>query len=375
MKQSLFLLSIFYGALCVQSNAQLDLSDLDFYVGSGTDTTMMVIDFKDASFDSSYAWGYIYSGSKTGEDMIYDINLADINLDVNIDTASFGNYVQDITYGIHEGIGGQPDYWSSWDGSSMDSLVSNLGIATPLIPGGVFGFSYTDFNPAIEPGTPIRAYDPMALTFNMVDTWVGSGMDSTIFIIDFNDSTDTTSFVWGYLFDDSVSYITVLNDLEAFDASLSINYGGGSSVIDITYKGLFATASAVQDWHVWEAENFGNWRPRYADPIYLHPGDMGALVHTKFLKVTRPSLPNNLNQQISTREYIASSFSMYPNPTAGIINIEGDFKEFAIYSLSGALLKSSKEHVIDISQWQKGVYIIIIEDNSGNYITQRIIKE
>lgn len=367
-----YLYSLILCSIGLSASAQLDLAALDFYVGTGSDTTALVIDFKDGSFDSSYTWGYLYSGSKTGEDLLHAVAAADQNLLVNVDTASFGNFLQDIQYIQHEGLGGLPDYWSTWDGLDMASLVSNNGIATSLVSGGVFGVSYTDFNPAIAPGNLLKAYNPADLDFGMIDTWVGNGTDSLIMIIDFSDSTDTTSFAWGYLFSDSVSYLTVLNDLDAADSQLSVTISG--AVLNITYRGLSGMIGAVSDWYVWEAENFGNWRLRYAEEIYLHPGDFGAVVFTRFLQPVRPILPVNINQSIGIGSYPSPTVNIYPNPVSDQLIIEGEFKIVQVYAINGNLVASGVDNTLDLSVLNSGWYVVKILLPNGMVAVKKVIR-
>jgi hypothetical protein len=364
-----FFMPLFLGMVLT---TQAQLPQPHFFVGSGSDTTLFVVDFKDGSFDSSYVWGYLYSGSQTGEDLLNAIADADVNLDVNIDTASFGNFLQDITYILHDGIGGAPDYWSTWEGSDLATLTSNSGIASPLISGGVFGVSYTDFNPAVAPGVGLPAYDPSALNASMINKWIGSGNDSLIMIIDFSDSSDTSSFAWGYLFNDSVSYLDVLSDLDQQDSALSISISG--AVTNINYKGLSGMIGALSDWYVWEAENFGNWRLRYVDEVYLHPGDLGAVVYTRFLNPVRPNLPSNLDQGIEIREIDIPKIEVFPNPTQAYLRIDGSALSYTLYSLNGHVLLEGDSPQISLNAIQSGTYILEIEVAHQEFQYVKVIK-
>lgn len=348
-------------------------SEVSYYLGSGTDTTYLVIDFKDGSFDSAYAWGYIYSGTKTGEDLLNAVAGVDINLEINIDTASFGNFLQDINYIEHEGYGGLPDFWSTWDGPDLASLTSNSGIASPLVAGGIFGVSYTDFNPAIAPGTPLPAYDPEALSFGMVNNWYGSGNDSLVMIIDFSDNTDTTSYAWGYLFSDSVSYLSVLNALDQADPALSVTSSG--AVLSISYKNLSGMVGALADWYVWEAENWGNWRLRYADEVYLHPGDFGAVVYTRFLEPVRPVLPVNIDRSIGLFNYGHSKVDVFPNPASGSLSIDGSFDSYRLYSSSGEQVFTGNTSRINLPPLPSGVYFLEIKQPDGHRVVRKILLQ
>ena len=67
---------------------------------------------------------------------------------------------------------------------------------------------------------------------------------------------------------------------------------------------------------------------------------------------------------------------IYPNPTDGIINIKmAEFKEATIYNLSGQRIMWSTDNRIDVSALSEGVYIIKLENRSGNSFSTRLIKE
>ena len=71
-----------------------------------------------------------------------------------------------------------------------------------------------------------------------------------------------------------------------------------------------------------------------------------------------------------------ASEMIYPNPTDGIINIKmAAFKEATIYNLSGKRIMKSTDNRIDVSSFSKGVYIIELENMSGDRFSTRLIRE
>ena len=69
-----------------------------------------------------------------------------------------------------------------------------------------------------------------------------------------------------------------------------------------------------------------------------------------------------------------SDITIYPNPTSGMIVIEGsDVAEVQVYDFLGQLLKATKENVIDMSAQEGGTYIIKVITPSG-VVTKQIIK-
>ena len=67
---------------------------------------------------------------------------------------------------------------------------------------------------------------------------------------------------------------------------------------------------------------------------------------------------------------------IYPNPSRGIIKIRtNQFKEATIYNLSGKRIMKAIDNRIDISALSEGVYIIRLENRSGDRFAMRLIKE
>lgn len=353
--------------------AQINYSEVAFWVGSGTDTTLMVIDFQDGSYDSSYVWGYAYNHPATGEQMLNAIAAADINLTINIDTLSFGNFLQDASYHRHQGLGGNPDFWGTWTSNTLelDSMTANMGIGDTLVPGGMFGFSYMDFNPSVAPGQPWAAYNPTAFTFADVQTWFGSGTDSAAVIIDFNNGTDTASFVWGFRFNDSIDALALVDSIAAHDANLSINAGGAFN--GITYKNLSDGPSALNDWYAWTATNWGNWDLHYSTSTSLKNGDMLALVHTKMLQLQRPHLPQGIAGPIGLEESMTAKFSFYPNPAQSTVYFEGAFDFVNLYNSAGQLIDQTSSKSLIVSDLSSGIYYLQFQAQGKSLPAQKLI--
>ena len=67
---------------------------------------------------------------------------------------------------------------------------------------------------------------------------------------------------------------------------------------------------------------------------------------------------------------------IYPNPTSDIVNIEGNYSQLkvVVYDILGKqVMNKSITNSIDISQLEKGVYILKLSDGV-KLTTKRIIK-
>jgi len=100
-------------------------------------------------------------------------------------------------------------------------------------------------------------------------------------------------------------------------------------------------------------------------------------VHVGGATPSRLILPiDNTNTSIST--YELQKVSVYPNPSSGIFNVQSaeKFLEVKLMDLSGKFLELKYDNLgsFDISEFQKGVYILLIKTEKG-IISKKIIKQ
>jgi len=70
-----------------------------------------------------------------------------------------------------------------------------------------------------------------------------------------------------------------------------------------------------------------------------------------------------------------SEFAVYPNPSTGIINIEGKFSSINVYSLDGRLLINTKESLINLNEYPKGMYLLKINSENNSSVIQKVILQ
>lgn len=81
---------------------------------------------------------------------------------------------------------------------------------------------------------------------------------------------------------------------------------------------------------------------------------------------------------LSVRDSQKEKIEMYPNPTSGIIHVQGNQKirSAQAYSISGQLVSSpTTESTIDISNSPKGTYLIKVQLDNGKTLTEKVIKK
>lgn len=341
---------------CHSAKAQFSFSQIEYYIGTGSDTALLVVDFKDGSADSSYAWGYLFNGNTDGQTMLQEVTAADENFTASI----AGGFLNDIIYGQHQGLGGQPDFWSTWTGTDTASLSMNAGIGTSVNPGEWFALSYTDFNPAAKPGLPIPAFNPNAFSFNDVKTWVGSGADSAILVIDFLNQGD--SYAWGILFNDSTTGGAILNNVATADSNLSVNASGFLN--DLRYKQDSGIGGAPNFWGTWSGTNLGNWFLNSGISTTVKNGDFFGCSYTNFAPALRPNVPTAVDYTVGLSQNKTVVPSLYPNPTRNFVNVPQASDKggvLKVYSLRGEKvihLSINKAGQANTQALKQGVYLV-----------------
>jgi hypothetical protein len=262
MKKFSFLVLFF--ALFVSYAQNPSFSDIKFWAGSGDKVAMFVVDFNDGATNECYAWGYRFDGDDVSAmTMLEDIAAADPNFSY----AESGGFLSDIHYLTHSGVGGSPNWWSTFNFQN-NAWVMNMGYSELLSDSTIFGNSYTEwdanYNPVNLPGSPIAAKVPFVFTNDNVRFWVGQGAKKALFVADFNDGFGYNEcYVWGYKFDgDDVTAEEMINAITTADTNLSVSITSGF-LSDMSYLS-----------HVGEGGN-PNWWSTFSLSSYLWEMNMG----------------------------------------------------------------------------------------------------
>lgn len=67
-------------------------------------------------------------------------------------------------------------------------------------------------------------------------------------------------------------------------------------------------------------------------------------------------------------------YLIYPNPTSGIINIQGDIQQVYVFDIAGRLITTGKR-TIDITKQPAGTYFLHITDLMGSVVVTKVIKK
>ncbi len=119
-------------------------------------------------------------------------------------------------------------------------------------------------------------------------------------------------------------------------------------------------------------KNYTYTVPAYQDPYAMHV--VGFVVD-----VTSGKVLNSIQQALSsvgiTENHTISNVRMYPNPTKGIIRVEGlsNKSQITVTNILGeTMLKVTNTNTIDLSNYTNGVYFITV-NTGNNVVTEKII--
>lgn len=119
-------------------------SDLDFIVGSGSNLSVLVVDFNDGP-ESSFAWGYRWDGSASGQDLLAAVSSADSNFTLNstsfVTEVSYFDGTETFSAAFEFVVGGVSSGWGYYivGGFAGDDIMGNGMVDTPtsILGGGV----------------------------------------------------------------------------------------------------------------------------------------------------------------------------------------------------------------------------------------------
>jgi hypothetical protein len=80
-----------------------------------------------------------------------------------------------------------------------------------------------------------------------------------------------------------------------------------------------------------------------------------------------------MGSSTNVAEEINSNIYLFPNPSTGILNIDGNFNKIMIYNSLGTLIHEGFSNTIDLSKLNNGIYSTIVRTDKGIYRDQVIL--
>lgn len=231
----------------------ISTSDIQYWIGSGSNEAILIISWDESSPAQSLAWGYRWNGTKTAADMLLDIDNADARLSISGVSAGFLSDISyyDGTYNLATEL-----YWcytvnGDWAGGVSGQTLVN-GDVVEFSDG--CGFTSTGYTPVPDPnGSTGGGNDDDDDTVLLTDAtiaaenivyWVGNGSNELVFAINWNNPD--TALAWGVRFSqDSITVKSVIDTIVNYDYRLTYipnSYG----IADIVYTDSTTLLSTTQ---------------------------------------------------------------------------------------------------------------------------------
>ena len=358
--------------LSICSFAQFTTNDVKFYVGEGDQTAYFIADFKDGTDDRSYAWGIRFNQDEpiNGTEMLQLIS----EYEPNFSYEQSGGFLDQIAFNHHDSYEQEYDYWSLWTSRNGQDWIMEGWMTSDLIDGkwyaATYGFGMNVPGPD-APVTPIPAYSSLWLQQNQVTTWIGTGSNSSLVIIDFGTDTNNVadSFVVGINYNGNLTVEQALQIVQENNANFTFSITNDQ--ISALQLGNYAQTNTPR---LFKGTDLSNW-------ITQENATSFTLANNQWLGISfgtrRPYIPQEMEvENLGTMNWSTSSLQVYPNPTTDyiIVNSKNTIKEINIYNTVGSLVKTAKTAKIQLEQLPAGIYFIEVNTNQSKEI-KKIIKK
>lgn len=363
---------LYFLLLSTLSFAQFNTTDVKYFVGTGTSTAYFVVDFKDDTDDRSYAWGIRFDDNNpiTGIDALELLATEEPNFSFE----QSGGFLDQIAFNSHDSYDMAYDYWSLW--TSVDGTNWNMDgwMSTDLVDGKWYGASY-GFGMAVPgptaPITPIPAYSSQWLSHADITTWIGSGTNESLVVIDLGTTTNNVvdSYVFGIKYNGTLTAQQALNTIQTAFPTFTYNLNGNSLDAVTLANHTIANTPAT----LYKGTDLSNW---------VTESNFNSLIlsNNQWLGISfgrrRPFTPQDGNALLSNKHFNSIEFKAYPNPTSSLIKImlDEEIKNVTIYNLMGAKVMNTSSNQIDVSHLSSGTYIMKVTTEKG-IGTKKIIKK
>ena len=206
-------------AISASATINFSASDIQYWVGTGSNQAVVVIGWDDNPSGSNFAlaWGVRWNGSCTAVNMLDTI----ATYDSRVAYAISSGFVTSIGYNDGTLVSGSSDsYWCYTLNGGYAGAYSTQAMANGDIMeiSSSCDFSLSTAMAATNPNggnTTLPDTVDASLPFSEILYWVGSGTDSAEFIVNF--ANPDTAFAWGYLFNGSTTAQAMVDAIAAAD--------------------------------------------------------------------------------------------------------------------------------------------------------------
>jgi len=176
---------------------------------------------------------------------------------------------------------------------------------------------------------------------------------------------------------------TTANTWKEFVLTTAFNFTGGTNnlmvLVETNYGGTGAGTSTGAKVRYTSATS----KHMYIRADNSAPTGTGTVTsYRPNIKITITTSSGSINNEMSNPEIENVTLSVYPNPTKDWITVEstGEIKSIELFSITGAKVYSKKDisnsasNEVDLSQFQNGIYILVVNDGVKRH-TMKVIKQ
>ncbi|CAM4079073.1 T9SS type A sorting domain-containing protein [Flavobacterium antarcticum] len=349
--------------------AQFSASDVKYFIGEGTETAYLVVDFKDGTADRSYAWGIRFNPTDeiSGGEMLQMV--ADAEPAFNFELG--GGFLDLISFNSHLEESGD-DWWSLWTSSFGPGEFDPAGwMSSDLENGQWYGASYGFGNPSTQaPVNPIAAYSSQWFTNANVTSWQGTGVNKSVVVVDFGTDTNgvANSFAVGLQYDGTLSGEAILTAVQSYISTFSFSMSN-SEISAITFGANTETGT----WNIFQGTNLSDWANKTTlSQVTLSNNQwLGLSYGTR-----RPFKPQEMTTYLGSNNNSKSALvKLYPNPVENILYISSsdEIQGLSVLDQNGRIVREAEGTAIDVSTLSKGMYFLKV-DNGQNIQVEKFLK-
>ena len=214
--------------LCIGASAQsksvsISASDVQFWTGTGSNSTLVCIGWDDADNSAGYTptvvvWGIHWNGTITLLDALDTIHAYDSRFTYTLS----GSFLSTLDYNdVAAGIHLSPS--ASWNCNNYNGVYGSTNLSTNWLrisESTCSNYDFTTINNLIyasDPNSTPSLPDTVdaSIAFSDILYWVGTGSDSAVLIVNY--AQPDTAFAWGYLFNGTTTAQAMVNAIDAAD--------------------------------------------------------------------------------------------------------------------------------------------------------------
>jgi hypothetical protein len=315
-----------------------------------------------------------------------------------------------MTYLTDAASSSPPDQWNGGEQGCVTIMGQSAAGTYPIsidVTGEVVMFgvylevplSFGGYEMILDPSVPVNTITASACgsysyggnTYDSSGTYMGSGANPSgcdtivtlnLTILQNSSGTDTQTACDSYTWIDSITY-TASNNTATYtlpaaggcDSVVTLDLTIDTVDIGITFAGPTLTANATSASYQWlDCDN--NYTPIAGETNQSFTattnGSYAVAVTQNNCTDTSGCASVTVVGLLETRK---NKLQLYPNPTTGILTIDGAIRKAEVYDIYGRLVRTTENNQLDLSASADGIYFVHVIDTHGNLYVGRVVKE